>query len=105
MIVYKDESLSLRSLLMKTAEKIDQDYWLNPGILSYEILLELRFIFLEPYKLGVALFVIKPDLVANGKKNEILGQVNHTNKIMKESLRFYSYVIEDLLFIQMLRSY
>jgi hypothetical protein len=32
-------------------------------------------IFLEPYKLGVALFVIKPDLVANGKKDEILDDV------------------------------
>ncbi|CAF3675555.1 unnamed protein product [Rotaria socialis] len=50
-ILYKDESASLRSLLMKTAEKVDQDYWLNPD---------------------VALFVIKPDLVANGKKDEIL---------------------------------
>ena len=29
--VYKDESVSLKSLLMKTAEKIDQDYWVNPG--------------------------------------------------------------------------
>lgn len=29
--VYKDESASLRSLLTKTAEKIDEDYWLNSG--------------------------------------------------------------------------
>ncbi|CAF3494199.1 unnamed protein product [Rotaria sp. Silwood1] len=48
-ILYKSESLSLRSLLMKTAEKIDQDYWLSQ----------------EPYKLDVALFVIKPDLLRN----------------------------------------
>ena len=29
--VYRDDSPSLRSLLMKTAEKIDHDHWLNPG--------------------------------------------------------------------------
>jgi len=34
-IVYKGESLSLRSLLMKTAEKIDQNYWLNSGIILF----------------------------------------------------------------------
>ncbi len=33
--------------------------------------------FLEAYKLGVALFVIKPDLVASGKKNEIFDHVNN----------------------------
>ncbi|CAM4747562.1 unnamed protein product [Rotaria magnacalcarata] len=60
-ILYKDESTSLRSLLMKTAEKVDQDYWLNP----------------ESYKLDVALFVIKPDLVANGKKDEILDHLRN----------------------------
>jgi hypothetical protein len=32
---------------------------------------------LEPYKLGVALLVIKPDLVANGKKDEIFNHVNN----------------------------
>ena len=38
-------------------------------------------IFLEPYKLGVALFVIKPDLIANGKKDKILDHVNNQTKI------------------------
>ncbi|UJR26523.1 hypothetical protein I4U23_007846 [Adineta vaga] len=58
-MLYKDESSSLRSLLLKTAEKIDQDYWLSS----------------EPYRIGVALFVIKPDLLASGKKDEILDQL------------------------------
>jgi hypothetical protein len=31
-LVYKEKSLSLKSLLMNTAEKFDQDYWLNPGV-------------------------------------------------------------------------
>lgn len=31
-LVYKGESSSLKSLLMKTADKIDQDYWLNSGV-------------------------------------------------------------------------
>ncbi|CAF0913540.1 unnamed protein product [Rotaria sordida] len=65
-ILYKSESLSLRSLLMKTAEKIDQDYWLSQ----------------EPYKLDVALFVIKPDLVANGKKDEILDHLRNKGFII-----------------------
>ncbi len=65
---------------MKTAEKIDQDYWFNPGVILfeiYEVLVYWTFIYLEPYKLGVALFVIKPDLVANGKKDEIFDHVNN----------------------------
>jgi len=35
--------------------------------------------FLEPYKLGIALFVIKPDLIANGKKDEIFNHVKGLN--------------------------
>ncbi|CAF4569483.1 unnamed protein product, partial [Rotaria magnacalcarata] len=31
----------------------------------------------ESYKLDVALFVIKPDLVANGKKDEILDHLRN----------------------------
>ncbi|CAF4390870.1 unnamed protein product [Rotaria sp. Silwood2] len=65
-ILYKNESLSFRSLLMKTAEKIDQDYWLSQ----------------EPYKLDVSLFVIKPDLVANGKKDEILDHLHNKGFII-----------------------
>jgi hypothetical protein len=34
--VYKGESLSLKSLLLKTAEKVDQDYWLHSGVVSFE---------------------------------------------------------------------
>jgi len=67
---------------MKTAEKIDQDYWVHSGIVLfeiYEVFLKLILIFLEPYKLGIALFVIKPDLVANGKKDEIFNHVNNQN--------------------------
>ncbi|CAF3860635.1 unnamed protein product [Adineta steineri] len=65
-MLYKGESSSLRSLLMKTAEKIDQDYWLNS----------------ESYKLGVALFVIKPDLVADGKKDQILDYLRNKGFII-----------------------
>jgi hypothetical protein len=61
---------------MKTAEKIDQDYWLNSGVVFLK-LIKFYSIILEPYKLGIALFVIKPDLVASGKKDEILNHVNN----------------------------
>jgi hypothetical protein len=59
-----------------------------------------RFDFLEPYKLGIALFVIKPDLVANGKKDEIFNHVNNQNKLKFNSIfNIDSYGIKDLLFI------
>ena len=41
-LVYKGESESLRSLLLKTAEKVDQDHWMNSGQF---ILVIIRIIF------------------------------------------------------------
>jgi len=91
---------------MNTAEKVDQDYWLNPGFVLFKILVYFTLIYLEPYKLGVALFVIKPDLIANGKKDEIFDHVNNQNRILNsQNSIVYSYVIENLSFIRMLINY
>lgn len=47
-----------------------------PSFFQSEHHLQSMIEFLEGYKLGVGLFVIKPDLVANGKQEEILHHVN-----------------------------
>ena len=51
----------------------------------------------EPYKLGIALLVIKPDLVANGKKDEIFNHVTSSHQIEFDSIvQIDSYGVEDL---------
>ncbi|CAF0759923.1 unnamed protein product, partial [Didymodactylos carnosus] len=65
-MLYTEESESLRSLLTQTAEKIDENTWLQQ----------------EPYKLNVALFVIKPDLLASGKKDEIIDHLKERGFII-----------------------
>jgi hypothetical protein len=44
-----------------------------------------RRVFTEAYKLGVGLLVIKPDLVANGKKDEIFDYVSKGDLIVHVS--------------------
>ena len=41
-----------------------------------------RRVFADAYKLGVGLFAIKPDLVANGKKEEIFDYVSKEDLIV-----------------------
>ena len=81
--------MSLKSLLLKTAEKVDQDYWLNSGGMLFSYSTTMDLFFLEGYKLGLGFFVIKPDLVASGKQEEIFKYVNdHSTKMNRSSIDY-----------------
>lgn len=61
---------------MKNSEKNDEDFSSNFGFFFLEKFLTKRKIFfLEFSKIGLAFLVVKPDLVAAGKTQEILVEV------------------------------